>query len=162
MGSDRKEKNSLLTDIGALAAALAFALYSFVNFTGTRERAPAPATLALSASRAPASVATKPAAERTTQVIHLGCLSGSGHLGEPRRSTASLLRLTAEACGPLKGLQGQNESTGDNLVILRKDNKLSTHYIPLKTGANRVRLEWKGPGGKAHRAWLEVERVSGG
>jgi hypothetical protein len=149
------EKKSRLhnwPDYVLFVVAAAFCVFSAKAFT----RAPAaakPATPPTKISRGLASVSSEqPVRERSTLTVDFSCQEEKGRR---TKTEANLLRLTAESCGG-RILRVTNQSTGESLMIFERNNGVSTHYFPLKEGANKILIEWKGA--KKSATTIEVER----
>ena len=148
------EKNSRLhcwPDYALFVVVVAFCVFSAKAFT--RSQAHVTPTREKISRGLASVVGEQPVPERSTHTVALGCLDEKAMR---TKTEASLLRVTATGCGN-QVLRATNQSTGESLMVFERNGGISTHYFPLKTGTNKILIEWKGA--KKSAKILEVEKT---
>lgn len=149
--TEKKSRLHSWPDYALFVAALAFCVVSAKVFR--RPPAPAPVAAQAKVSRGLASVShEQPVQERTTRTVGFSCHDEKIFR---TKTSASLLRLTAESCGG-RIMRVTNLSTGESLMLFERGNAISTHYFPLKEGTNKILVEWKGA--KRSAKTIEIEK----
>lgn len=156
----KNTSKALLREFAVFAAVASFAAYSSAAFLRARYQ-PAPVAVVAPAkpfSRQLASLEGEaPAIEKSTKIIEIGCL-GKGAASEVIKTEANLARIMAQDCSVAKNVAARNETTGENLMVFQQSKKISTHYFPLRAGANKIVINWLDQKGIKGSEVLQVDR----